>query len=231
MDPIDLWNQLNARITACRRCPRLRQYCAQVAVEKRAAFRDQQYWGKPVPNFGDANGRLLVVGLAPAAHGANRTGRMFTGDRSGDFLFEALHATGFANQPTSVNAGDGLALRDMAITAIAHCAPPDNKPLPEEMEHCADYLRQTFELMRNLRGIVALGKIGFDGVMRMYRQRGWTQTKASEMKFGHGSLYRFGDRPFVLCTYHPSQQNTFTGKLTQPMLREVFEKARWLVEA
>jgi uracil-DNA glycosylase len=230
MDQIELWNQLNTRITTCRRCPRLCDYCAEVAEQKRAAYRDQAYWGKPVPNFGDVNGRLLLVGLAPAAHGANRTGRMFTGDRSGDFLFDALHATGFANQPTSVNAADGLTLRDMAITAIAHCAPPENKPLPEEKEHCADYLRETFELMQNLRGVVALGKIAFDGVVRMYKQRGWTQAKASEMKFGHGALYRFADRPFVLCTYHPSQQNTFTGKLTQKMLREAFAKARELAK-
>jgi len=227
--PQPSWDQLNAAISACRRCPRLCVYRAKVAAEKRAAFRAQTYWGRGVPNFGDPAGRLLLVGLAPAAHGANRTGRMFTGDRSGDFLFAALHATGFASQPTSTHAEDGLALRDVAITAMAHCAPPDNKPLPEELSHCADYLRQTFALLPNLRGTIALGKIAFDGILRFYKDQGWLPP-GPRPAFGHGKLYHFGAAPFVLCTYHPSQQNTFTGRLTQDMLRAIFQQARTLLE-
>ncbi len=220
-----LWEQLNETIVGCRRCPRLCAYREKVAAEKRKAYQDQTYWGKPVPNFGDAAGRLLLVGLAPAAHGGNRTGRMFTGDRSGDFLFAALHATGLANQARCVDAGDGLMLRDAAITAIAHCAPPGNKPELEEMRNCAGYLRQTFDLMPNLRGVVALGKIAFDGVIGLYKERCWLPT-GPRPQFGHGKLYQFAAAPFVICTYHPSQQNTFTGKLTQEMMREVFRTAR-----
>jgi uracil-DNA glycosylase len=172
---------------------------------------------------------LLIVGLAPAAHGGNRTGRMFTGDRSGDFLFRALHETGFASQPTSVRPDDGLRLIDLAITAVAHCAPPANKPLPLEMENCSDYLSRTVELMPNLRGIVVLGRIAFDGCLRLYRSRGWLPP-GPKPKFGHDHLHQFPEAPFLLSCFHPSQQNTFTGKLTPDMIRQVFVHARTLIE-
>ncbi|HSU67771.1 MAG TPA: uracil-DNA glycosylase [Tepidisphaeraceae bacterium] len=199
-----------------------------MALEKRAAFREDHYWGKPLPNLGDPSGRLLIVGLAPAAHGGNRTGRMFTGDRSGDFLFHALYDTGFASQPTSERAGDGLELIDLAITAIAHCAPPANKPLPLEIDNCSDYFVRTIDLMPNLKGIVALGKIAFDGCLKLYRARGWLPPGPRPV-FGHGILHQFTNAPFLLGCFHPSQQNTFTGKLTPGMIREVFIKAKRLL--
>ncbi len=220
------WDQLNSEIISCQRCPRLREYCARIAREKRKAFADQTYWGRPIPNMGDPNSRLLIVGLAPAAHGGNRTGRVFTGDRSGDFLFQALYDTGFANQPTSVSLGDGLELIDCAITAIAHCAPPDNKPLPGEILNCSEYLGRTFEQMKKLRGVVALGRIAFDNCLRLYRSRGWLDPVAPRPVFGHGATYRFASAPALMACFHPSQQNTFTGKLTPSMIRDVFVKAR-----
>jgi uracil-DNA glycosylase family 4 len=219
------WPILQEKIVACERCPRLRAYCTEVARVRRAAFRDQEYWARPVPNFGDPNGRLLIVGLAPAAHGSNRTGRMFTGDRSGIFLFTALHETGYANQPESHHVGDGLALRDIAITATAHCAPPGNKPLPEEIANCSEYLVQTFANMPNLKGVIALGKIGFDAVVRFYLASGWIPNKRG-LNFGHGVLHEFERAPFILSSYHPSQQNTFTGLLTMEMFMEIFLVAR-----
>lgn len=225
----DTWLLLHDDVIACERCTRLREYCCDVARVKRAAFRDWDYWGKPVPNMGDPEGRLLIIGLAPAAHGANRTGRMFTGDRSGDFLFRALHETGFANQPESIHADDGLRLTDIAITATAHCAPPGNMPLPDEVANCSEYLRRTFELMTNLQGVIALGKIGFDAAVRFYLDRGWIANKRG-LNFAHGALYTFESAPFILCTYHPSQQNTFTGRLTMEMLVEVFRRGRGMVE-
>ncbi len=221
--------QLQQDIIACKRCTRLRDHCREVAHNKRKAFRDWEYWGKPVPNFGDANGRLLIVGLAPAAHGANRTGRMFTGDRSGEFLYRALYDTGFANQPESLHRDDGLRLHDVAITASAHCAPPDNMPLPEELAHCAEYLHRTIDLMPNLRGVVALGQIGFNATLRFYLDRGWIASKRG-MNFGHGALHTVADAPFIICSYHPSQQNTFTGRLTMEMFVEIFRKGRELAE-
>lgn len=224
LSPMTKWEQLQRQIISCERCPRLREYCTKVAAEKRAAFRDWDYWGKPIPNLGEPSARLLIVGLAPAAHGGNRTGRMFTGDRSGDFLFRAMHETGFASQPTSIHRDDGLRLIDCAMTAIAHCAPPENKPLPLEMENCSDYLHQTIDLMPNLRGIVALGRIAFDGCMRLYRSRRWLP--GAKPAFGHAVLHQFPGAPFVLCCFHPSQQNTFTGKLTPEMIRDVFSEAR-----
>lgn len=196
-----------------------------MAHVKRRAFLNWEYWGRPVPNFGDATGRLLIVGLAPAAHGANRTGRMFTGDRSGEFLYRALYETGFANQPESISADDGLRLRDIAITAAAHCAPPDNKPLPQELANCAEYLHRTFDLMPNLRGVVALGHIGFNAILRFYQERGWIGTKKG-IDFAHGAIHSFPSAPFIICSYHPSQQNTFTGRLTMPMFVEIFRAAR-----
>jgi uracil-DNA glycosylase family 4 len=230
--------RLNERIIACERCPRLRQHCEQVAAEKRAAYRDWTYWGKPVPNLlpsraggtnNPANARLLLVGLAPAAHGANRTGRMFTGDRSGDFLYRALYEAGLANQPEATGPGDGLELEDLAITAALHCAPPANKPTREELAQCSEYLEATFEALPKLRGVITLGKIGHDAVLRLYKQRGWLRALADH-PFAHNALHPFDPpAPDILCTYHPSQQNTFTGRLTPTMLRQVFERAAgWL---
>ena len=223
------WDGLQSQIIKCRQCPRLVAHCRQKAAEKRAFFRDETYWGKPVPNFGPATARLLIVGLAPAAHGGNRTGRVFTGDRSGDFLFRALYETGFANQPTSRDREDGLEMIDAAITAVAHCAPPDNKPLPDELANCSAFLTQTFDLLPNLRGVVALGKIAFDHCVRLYSARDWLPAGPRPV-FGHGRQYTFSNGPFLIGTYHPSQQNTFTGKLTPAMLREVFESARRMLD-
>jgi uracil-DNA glycosylase len=214
----------------------LREHCTAIAKIKRAAFREDTYWAKPIPNLGDPAGRLLILGLAPAAHGANRTGRMFTGDRSGDFLFAAMHAEGFASQPTSKTQGDGLELIDCVITAAAHCAPPGNKPLPEELANCRQFLDQTIAAMpvlhRGAGGILALGKIAFDAAIALYKRRAWLPVIAPPVPrtprpaFAHGALFHFPAAPFLLATYHPSQQNTFTGKLTQPMLRAVFQTAR-----
>jgi uracil-DNA glycosylase family 4 len=207
-------------VTTCKRCPRLTRYCAEVAQTKRRAYLDWSYWGRPVPSFGDPQARLLVIGLAPAAHGANRTGRMFTGDRSGDFLYEALYRTGFASQPTSVSRDDGLSLRDCYITAAVRCAPPGNKPLPEETKNCAQYLHQELQLLRRIEVVMALGRFAFDAYRRQRPMPG--------AKFGHGTMTRPADprAPILLASYHPSQQNTFTGKLTMPMLVEVFQTAR-----
>lgn len=227
------WNQLNRSIARCEQCPRLRAHCTTMATLKRAAFKDERYWGKPVPNFGPTDPRtvrLLIVGLAPAAHGANRTGRMFTGDRSGDFLYRAMHETGFANQPTAVHAGDGLELIGCAITATCHCAPPDNKPTPGEMAACQPFLDQTVDLLPNLKGVLALGKIGWDAAVKMYDRRGWQMPRPAP-KFAHGALAWTDNDRFLLGSYHPSQQNTFTGRLTPSMLRGVFEKARGLINA
>jgi len=222
------WDRLQQQIVACERCPRLRSHCKTVAEQKRFAFREQMYWGRPLPNLGGPGARVLIVGLAPAAHGGNRTGRMFTGDRSGDFLFRALYEAGFANQPQSTHAADGLELIDLAITAIAHCAPPANKPTPLEIASCSTFLEATIDAMPDLRGIVALGRIAFDGCLRLYRSRGWLP-KGPKPAFGHGALYQFANAPFLLASFHPSQQNTFTGKLTPDMMRAVFKKARKLL--
>ena len=222
------WDKLNRRITRCDRCPRLREYCAEIARTKRRSFADCDYWGRPVPNFGEPSARLLVVGLAPAAHGANRTGRIFTGDRSGDFLFEAMHATGYANQHESIHADDGLQLIDAAVTAINHCAPPDNKPTPGERENCMVHLEDTLDCMPRLQVIIALGQMAFSQLMRLYKDRGW---RAGRMPaFAHHAVHEFDAGPAVLTAYHPSQQNTFTGKLTQRMLRDVFRKARQRID-
>ena len=208
---------LQREIVACQRCPRLREYCREVARVKRRAYLDQTYWGKPVPSFGEPDARVLILGLAPGAHGANRTGRMFTGDKSGEFLFRALYETGFANQPTSVSSDDGLTLTGAYITASAHCAPPDNKPSREELLNCRPYLESELKLLKNLRVVVALGKIAFDTYLSLVKERG---------KFGHNLVRDL--KPALISSYHPSQQNTSTGKLTAQMLREVFEQARIL---
>jgi uracil-DNA glycosylase family 4 len=214
---------LEQEVTECRRCPRLVAWREQVAREKRASFKDQEYWGRPVPGFGDPAARVLVVGLAPAAHGGNRTGRVFTGDRSGDWLFGSLWRTGFANQPTSVSPDDGLRVTDVFIAAAVRCAPPANKPTPEERDTCLPFLRRELELLRELRVIVALGQFAH-------------QILASELaisprpRFGHGAEATAPNGMVLLSSYHPSQQNTFTGTLTEPMLDSVFSRAHALAE-
>lgn len=230
--PVVSLTQLNERIVRCTRCPRLVKHCASVAQTKRAAYRDQEYWGKPVPNLlpGDdpRAARLLIVGLAPGAHGANRTGRMFTGDKSGDFLYRALHEAGYASQPTSTGLDDGLVMTDAVVTAAGHCAPPDNKPTRQELANCAAYLASTIDGMPRLRVVLTLGKIAHDAVLREYKARGWLST-LSEAPFAHGAAHftcRWtGGPPATLCCYHPSQQNTFTGRLTPAMLTSVLRRA------
>jgi uracil-DNA glycosylase len=213
-------------IAECRRCPRLVEWREQVAREKRAAFRDWSYWGRPLPGFGDADARVLVLGLAPAAHGGNRTGRIFTGDRSGDFLFAALHRAGYANQPTSEHTGDGLALTDCFITAAVRCAPPANKPLPAERERCAGWMELELELLPRLRVVVCLGGFAWEAALRTPALTG-RDVPRPRPKFGHGAEWAEGDRVLLGC-FHPSQQNTFTGKLTPPMIDAVFTRAREL---
>ncbi len=210
-------------------CPRLVRYRERIAREKRLAFRDWKYWGKPVPGFGDPHAKLLILGLAPAAHGANRTGRMFTGDRSGDFLYEALHRAGFANQPRSANRDDGLALANAYMAATLRCAPPANKPLPSELAHCRPYFEREFAILRP-RAILALGGIAMRAYLGLLRDRGQIQSAAA-FPFGHGASYELpGDLPRLFVSYHPSQQNTFTGKLTQAMLSRVLRDIRRFLE-
>ena len=217
---------LSAEIAACRRCPRLIEHCATVARVKRRAYLDQEYWGRPVPGFGDPAARLLILGLAPGAHGANRTGRVFTGDRSGDFLYRALYETGFASQAQSVSCTDGLELHDAYITASVHCAPPDNKPSTEEVLACRPYLERELALLHNLRVVVALGKLAFDNYLSVLKQQGRIASRAP-FAFGHNLEYRTGEpAPWLVASYHPSQQNTSTGKLTLPMLIDVFHSVR-----
>jgi uracil-DNA glycosylase family 4 len=220
---------LNRDIEACQRCPRLVAYREEVAATKRRAFMDWNYWGKPVPSFGDPSARLLILGLAPGAHGANRTGRMFTGDRSGDFLYKALYKAGFASQPESRSADDGLTLRDAWITASAHCAPPDNKPSVEELRTCRRFLGRELELLTTVKVVVVLGKIALDSYLSALRDRG-VPIRRADYRFGHNVLYN-NLRPALLCSYHPSQQNTSTGKLTQAMLDELFAHAREIIES
>jgi uracil-DNA glycosylase family 4 len=208
---------LQGDIVTCTLCPRLRNHCREIARVKRRAYLDHEYWGKPVPSFGDPNARVLILGLAPGAHGANRTGRMFTGDKSGEFLYRALYETGFASQPAGVSRDDGMKLTGAYITASAHCAPPDNKPAREELCNCRPYLERELKLLKNLRVVVALGRIAFDTYLSIVNERA---------RFGHNIMHAFS--PILIASYHPSQQNTSTGKLTAEMLREVFEKARRL---
>jgi len=220
---------LNRRIVSCELCPRLREHCAEVARVKRRAYLDWEYWGKPVPGFGDLNARVLVIGLAPGAHGSNRTGRMFTGDRSGDFLYRALYETGFASQPTSVSRGDGLTLSGAYITAAVRCAPPDNKPTPEEFQTCRRYLERELVLLKELKCVVALGKLAFDAYLGILRDNGVIRSRAPFV-FGHNVQYEIPGAPVLIASYHPSQQNTSTGKLTAEMLREVFAGAQAIIQ-
>ena len=215
-------------VIACERCPRLRAHCREVAATRRAAYRDEPYWGLPVPGFGDPEAWLLLVGLAPGAHGANRTGRMFTGDSSGDFLYRAMYETGFASQPESRSREDGLTLRGVYIAASARCAPPGNKPDREELARCRPYLEREIDLLRAVRVVVALGGIAFQTYLAILRDRGAIRSAAA-FKFGHLAEYRpVAGGPVLLGSYHPSQQNTSTGKLTRDMLRAVFARARAL---
>jgi uracil-DNA glycosylase family 4 len=218
----DKIEELTREIIQCRKCARLVAWREEVARVKRRAYKDQEYWGKPVPGFGDPEARILVVGLAPGAHGSNRTGRNFTGDASGGFLYPALHRAGFANQPLAISRDDGLLLKDLYLAASARCAPPENKPTLEEMNNCQPYLEREMEILKP-KVIVCLGRIAFERVMRLYsiRNTAW--------KFGHGALYQLPNGTWLLCSYHPSQQNTLTGKLTVSMFDEIWKKARELI--
>lgn len=216
--------RLNEQIIRCRCCPRLVAYRERIARQKIRRYAGFPYWGRPVPSFGDPMARLLVVGLAPAAHGGNRTGRMFTGDRSADWLFAVLHSNGFANQPTSSAQDDGLTLQNCYITAAVHCAPPDNKPLRDEFDACRPYLEQELGLLLNVRVVVALGHAAFREVLSVFRQKG-LKLPSPLPRFRHGATYRLDGGPILIASYHPSQQNTFTGRLTREMLNDIFAKA------
>ena len=218
---------LNARIIICKRCQRLSAYCAEVARVRRRAYAECAYWGKPVPSFGDERARVLALGLAPGAHGSNRTGRMFTGDGSGDFLFPVLHEAGFTSQPRAVSRDDGMKLKDLWISALVRCAPPENKPAPEEQRNCAPWLDEEIGLLANLRVVVCLGKIAFDGLLAHARRSGQLASR-SGMIFAHGAEFTLPNGLAVISSYHPSLQNTNTGKLTRPMLLGVFRRAREL---
>lgn len=224
--------ELQDEVVACRACPRLVEWRERVAVEKRASFRDEDYWGAPVPGFGDPQARLLIVGLAPAAHGANRTGRMFTGDRSGDWLYRALHRAAFANQAESTDRADGLVVEDVWVTAAVRCAPPANRPDPAERDACADWLSREVGMMPQARVAVALGGFGWDALLRVLRNRGW-DIPVPKPKFGHLArvdLAGEGRRLSLVGSYHPSQQNTFTGRLTEDMFDAVWQTARELIQ-
>jgi uracil-DNA glycosylase family 4 len=215
--------QLNDELTNCRKCPRLVAWREQVAREKRRAYKDCDYWGKPVPGFGDPAARLLIVGLAPGAHGSNRTGRMFTGDASGDFLYPALHRAGFASQPIATDRGDKLTLNDAFITAVGRCAPPDNKPTPQEIANCLPYLQREIALLPNVRVIVALGRIAFDNILRLYANQ---KSAFSIQQFSHGATFPLTSSITLIASYHPSRQNTQTGRLTAPMFDLIWQTAR-----
>jgi uracil-DNA glycosylase family 4 len=222
-------NDLNARIIVCERCPRLRAYCAEVARVRRRQYADQEYWGRPVPSFGDPKARVLILGLAPGAHGSNRTGRPFTGDGSGNFLYPVLYEAGFASQPIAVSRNDGMKLTDLQITAVARCAPPANKPTPEELRNCAPWLDEELRLLHNLRVVVCLGKIAFDGLLAHAQRTGQLKSRAAFV-FSHGAEYTLPNGLRVLASYHPSLQNTNTGKLTRPMFLAIFLRARQLAD-
>jgi uracil-DNA glycosylase family 4 len=222
--------QLNSDVVSCERCPRLVSYCRKVALEKRRAYLNWEYWGKPVPGFGDPNARVLILGLAPGAHGSNRTGRPFTGDGSGNFMYPVLYKTGFASQPTATHRDDGLKLKDAYITAVARCAPPANKPTPVELANCSEFLDRELEGLRKVKVIVVLGKIAFDGYLNYLKRSGVLQSKGQYV-FGHGARYRLPNGKTLLASYHPSMQNTLTGKLTEKMFLKVFKDAARLASA
>jgi uracil-DNA glycosylase family 4 len=220
---------LNARIVACELCPRLRAHCAEVAQKRRRAYSDWEYWGRPVPSFGDPKARVMALGLAPGAHGSNRTGRPFTGDGSGDFLYPVLHEAGFASQAKAISRDDGMKLSGLWITAMARCAPPGNKPTPEELRNCAPWLDQEMSLLTDLRVVVCLGRIAFDGLLGHLMKTGALKTRAG-FAFAHGAEHKLPGGLIAIASYHPSLQNTNTGKLTRAMLLKVFKRARTLVE-
>lgn len=223
---MDALGDLEARIVSCRRCPRLVEWREQVAREKRAAYRDEEYWGRPIPGFGDPAARVYVLGLAPAAHGGNRTGRVFTGDRSGDWLFGSMYRTGFANQPQSTHRGDGLRLDDAWVSAAVRCAPPANKPTPVERDTCLPYARDELALLTRVSVVVCLGAFAWDAALRLE-----DALPRPKPRFGHGAEAALQSGRTLLGTYHPSQQNTFTGRLTEPMIDAIFERARNLAGA
>jgi uracil-DNA glycosylase family 4 len=220
---VDAWEKLHDDVVNCRKCPRLVSWREKVAEEKRAAFRDWAYWGRPLPGFGDRRAKVMVLGLAPAAHGGNRTGRIFTGDRSGDWLFRALYRAGFANQPTSLSRDDGLELRGAYVTAVVRCAPPGNKPTPQERDNCNPYLQRELRLPEELRVIVPLGHFAYDALAQALGVH-------HRPRFGHGVEWRLRDGRIVLCSYHPSQRNTFTSLVTEEMFDHIFRRARELAE-
>ncbi len=219
--------ELNARIVACERCPRLTDHCRRAAAEKRRAYLDHEYWGRPVPSFGDPLARVLILGLAPGAHGSNRTGRPFTGDGSGNFLYPVLYEAAFASQPLSIGRDDGMVLHDAWISAVVRCAPPGNKPLPEELANCAPYLDEEIAALARLRVVVCLGKIAFDGYVAHLVRTG-AIARRGELHFTHGAEFKTAPGKSLLATYHPSLQNTNTGKLTAPMFLRIFQRAREL---
>lgn len=222
--------QLRRDVIACTRCPRLIAHCQKIGRERRRAYLDWDYWAKPVPGFGDPQARVLILGLAPGAHGSNRTGRPFTGDGSGYFLYRVLHGAGFASQPTSTDRNDGLQLIDAYITAAVRCAPPQNKPTPQEIARCAPFLDREFAALGRVKVLVALGKIAFDAYLNYLKRCGSITSKAGFV-FAHGAQYALPQNRILLCAYHPSLQNTNTGKLTETMLLDVFKRARKLIEA
>jgi uracil-DNA glycosylase family 4 len=221
------FEELAGCIAACELCPRLRTYCAEVARVRRRAYADQTYWGKPVPSFGDPNARVLALGLAPGAHGSNRTGRPFTGDGSGNFLYPVLYATGFASQPNALSLDDGMRLLGLRISSVVRCAPPANKPLPSEIKNCAAFVDREIAILKDLRVVVCLGKIAFDGYLAHLLRTGKISSRKGHV-FRHGAEYMVAGGPHILATYHPSLQNTNTGLLTPDMLQRVFERARTL---
>ena len=221
---------LHEEVIGCHKCPRLVDYREQIRRDKRRAYRDQEYWARPVPGFGDPLARLLILGLAPGAHGSNRTGRPFTGDASGNFMYPILHRVGLASQPTAEHREDGLTLSDCYITAAVRCAPPDNKPLPNELMNCSEYLDREFEILRQLKVVVALGKIAFDAYFAHLRRSGVTAARAGYI-FRHGASYSMPNGMTLLASYHPSNQNTATGKLTAAMFEDVFRSAIQLISA
>jgi uracil-DNA glycosylase len=227
LSPLILFNQ---EVIRCQRCTRLRKYCEDIATSKRRAYRDWIYWAKPVPSFGDEKARVLILGLAPGAHGSNRTGRPFTGDGSGDFLYPVLYDAGFASQPNSVSRGDGLQLKDCWISSVVRCAPPDNTPKRSELKNCSSYLDQEIALLTNLKVVVCLGRIAFDSYLEHLARTGQSERKP-RFKFGHGAEYGLPRGRFLIASFHPSLQNTNTGKLTRSMLFDVFDRARTLTNS